>query len=949
MSQPTGPSNYEVQREANICRNNNYLRTLGISSSSDNRKQEKVHTCQYCGVYTSKNRKSVNSHIGSCRVAIQEKTILQETARTSGRKRNNEFHPFEMANSYPTTRNKGDGDWEQISQGNIDALIDVGHDSVDAEYDNADDMDFNMMLESANDNCSDETQSPSKNPSKIVIMCQENIQNEYFSQNDDKYVPPFNVRNSNGIVNCRWEDYSDLIQMELLTNISRDDGDRILGMFNGILKRHKLSNILQFPSQWRTIHDAANSRSEKFCKVIKNEMKLDIDFFGANDKSGVPLQRATAVNFLLHEIIAHRVLLAKNELQLTPNSEIAMRNGEVVNNSFFTGEYFLEEFKKLIETKGERNHLNQRNVLMVIVVSEDEAAVNSTRSKSMEPCVAEFSCFVGTDQEVDLLGFSALKLPESKEFYNEHLKRIQKCNGKGQRQTIIAMENRRLKQEYLKCLFNPFLKETSQNGFELQMCLPTADVPNPEICCVYCHIGCLSGDNKSLDAWAGVASNRTGVAKQTKCRCRCCTEFDCGRFTPETKKWKIRNHFDMKALSVLGLQAMRRQVLNNLGSRNSKRLSTEDTQILETMNAYNIIPGNCWYDLLEYRIQSKVVLLSDEQAISPASVLSSVEPAVPQLLTGPQLLTDIDFRNLMNRLNGSDRPPDGVYDELADLKLLLIDIQAGGGGTNRCLHNAGVHASLPADNLHTVLKGPVQDAITWVMECLYYLQAINPDVYGNIVSSINEIMQNFPRNQTYNPFGKIPELPTGISYWFPENRAFNKGNSSGMACSLSASRLPGIAFLLIFAIGENNNIVPKKVNLTGGDRRLREHDNWNVERVCTNALISCLDVVEYCSKSDGFIPSEYVKLDLKVANMRAHMTRLFNLKADLRRCFKRQDISTGPRKVSKAIKSHLLEHLSYWIRRYGPIKVFDTQRSEKKHMSFKGELFFNYFIHSGTI
>jgi len=296
--------------------------------------------------------------------------------------------------------------------------------------------------------------------------------------------------------------------------------------------------------------------------------------------------------------------------------------------------------------------------------------------------------------------------------------------------------------------------------------------------------------------------------------------------------------------------------------------------------------------------------------------------------------SDKEIRSVLDRLSGFDRDID--YDETDDLKMLLKDLQHGGGGTYRCLNRDGLHMQSPADELHTILKGPIQDAITWVMAVLYYLEDINPDEYGSIVPQINLIFQNFPRKQTHFPGGPARGLPHGIELWFPRNRANKKGNTAGM-CSLSASRLPGILFMLLMAIGQHENIVPGKVILPGNSKKtLRDNDSWNVSRVCTNALQSCYELLLYSGKPDGFIDSEYTILDGKVEVMRAHMVRLFDMKTDLLRCKKNLPVDTSSRPSFRGHKHHLLEHLSLWIRMFGPTKNFDTQRSEKYHMKVKG-------------
>ena len=157
--------------------------------------------------------------------------------------------------------------------------------------------------------------------------------------------------------------------------------------------------------------------------------------------------------------------------------------------------------------------------------------------------------------------------------------------------------------------------------------------------------------------------------------------------------------------------------------------------------------------------------------------------------------------------------------------------------------------------------------------------------------------------------------------------------------SLSASRLPGILFMLCMAIGENENVVPGIIEIPKtSNKNLRDHAGWNVSRVCTNALQSCYELLLYCTKSDGYIEPEYEILDKKVEIMRAHMVRLFDMKTDLLRCKKGMPIDVIDRPSFRGHKHHLLEHLSLWIFMFGITKYFDTERSEKFHMRVKSKI-----------
>jgi hypothetical protein len=169
--------------------------------------------------------------------------------------------------------------------------------------------------------------------------------------------------------------------------------------------------------------------------------------------------------------------------------------------------------------------------------------------------------------------------------------------------------------------------------------------------------------------------------------------------------------------------------------------------------------------------------------------------------------------------------------------------------------------------------------------------------------------------------------------------------------------MPGLAFMLLFAIGDNGGgglpaaqcatipdeiQLPNKPKFSNGEIACKKA--WKVRTIITNALQSCLDVVMFSRKSEGFSEQDLEELDVLVARMRMHMLELYALRRDLKHIDK--GIPTHKRidKLFNGHKHHLCEHLSQFIRWFGIKKNFDTQRSERYHVYIKSKTYFFCFL-----
>jgi len=252
----------------------------------------------------------------------------------------------------------------------------------------------------------------------------------------------------------------------------------------------------------------------------------------------------------------------------------------------------------------------------------------------------------------------------------------------------------------------------------------------------------------------------------------------------------------------------------------------------------------------------------------------------------------------------------------------------------------GNHVMNPPDELHTLLLGALKYCIVWCFDIFYLLQRINNDQYGNIVSQIDENMKYFPRKGSVEPY-TTSNMPNGMSQYFTNNRS--QSHNQRLAGSLAAMRYPGLIYMLIFCIGFSGSILPQNIDIK--HKKLGENlrnsleqavRGCNIETIVLNALQSCLHVVSFSRRDEGYTDDHYNLLDKLIAVNRAHMTILFDARNLLRHIVKQNPTIVHKRHLGH--KQHLLEHLSDCIRELGPKKIFDTQISENFHLVIKGKL-----------
>ena len=173
------------------------------------------------------------------------------------------------------------------------------------------------------------------------------------------------------------------------------------------------------------------------------------------------------------------------------------------------------------------------------------------------------------------------------------------------------------------------------------------------------------------------------------------------------------------------------------------------------------------------------------------------------------------------------------------------------------LHEYGLHCALPFDELHTMLKGPIENILAWSFDIFYTLGMINGGRYGSIIGDIDECFKKFPYQQAVTPVPVYPKK-SGISPLFSRNRSRASSHSAGTGMGTGgtpAAHLPGMLFVLLYSIGENGNLVPDEIVLSDVPKYRNEKKilngmakPWKCRTIIVNAIQSSLSVLTFSRK-----------------------------------------------------------------------------------------------------
>ena len=154
---------------------------------------------------------------------------------------------------------------------------------------------------------------------------------------------------------------------------------------------------------------------------------------------------------------------------------------------------------------------------------------------------------------------------------------------------------------------------------------------------------------------------------------------------------------------------------------------------------------------------------------------------------------------------------------------------------------------------------------------------------------------------------------------------------------LKGSRMPGIALVLLHAIGEGDStsIVPKYVQYSAKHERYKAKQRWNVSKIMRNALSSALEILSFSKRLDGFTEEDFAHLQKLIRINQTHMIVLFEMRSQLIDCSNL--VANSKQRVFGGIKLHILGHwVDHMIRFGADSEIFDTQLSEHFHINVKG-------------
>ena len=79
----------------------------------------------------------------------------------------------------------------------------------------------------------------------------------------------------------------------------------------------------------------------------------------------------------------------------------------------------------------------------------------------------------------------------------------------------------------------------------------------------------------------------------------------------------------------------------------------------------------------------------------------------------------------------------------------------------------GFHLMTPPDELHTLLKGLVENVLAWTFNLLHYMRRINSHEYKDVIANIDRMFADFPLKQSITDVRLVQKV-RGVSMLFTE-------------------------------------------------------------------------------------------------------------------------------------------------------------------------------------
>ena len=234
----------------------------------------------------------------------------------------------------------------------------------------------------------------------------------------------------------------------------------------------------------------------------------------------------------------------------------------------------------------------------------------------------------------------------------------------------------------------------------------------------------------------------------------------------------------------------------------------------------------------------------------------------------------------------------------------------------------GLPAMVGPDAMHTYNGGTIKACLECSLRIIYALQNINPKEYGKLMSTLDVMVEFFPRKHSVIPF-KLPHMKHGISQFLPERRDTKKKQDQSYGLSVGhipLEDLPGMLWQVVYCC---NELLPENSS-DFGDRREGPRWNWPIRKQVYNAAHSALDVIAILKSTEGYSDKDVEEFEhaLRVSN--AHLFLLFALKKDLIDVIKEVPISKRTPHKSIMRKPHAALHIPEFIEQFGDPAVFNT-------------------------
>ena len=261
---------------------------------------------------------------------------------------------------------------------------------------------------------------------------------------------------------------------------------------------------------------------------------------------------------------------------------------------------------------------------------------------------------------------------------------------------------------------------------------------------------------------------------------------------------------------------------------------------------------------------------------------------------------------------------------------------------NYCYHNC-----LDVDYLHTLLKGSIENILSFILlilktlsrpynvkvsenfKSLFFNDKKDPkkNLYCNSMTIMDDIISTFPVHHTLLPV-KLAKMESVSELMKADDSNKKKGNSTGfISGNIRASSLPGFLLACMFSIGLGGNILPNFQI-----KSLDDEWKYNPTEIFLNAACAAMEVV-YFSHAKELAKSQVDLMSTVIFNSRIHLSEFNNMKQDWLRQFGIiPKLKVNKVEIKKAIKPHLLQHIPGQIRLYGANpQSFDTQLTELSH------------------